>query len=149
MRGNEKSDPLNPLRFLSRPVFVQFFLFAVAGLIATATHMAVVVILVEMQVTNATVASAPAYIIANITGFFLNKYIVYRSKEKAHREYVLYFIISTGGFFANLGIMYVLTEIFSVWYPLAVIFVSGFLMVWSFVMHRLFTFANRQAHTNG
>ena len=131
----------NRLAVLWRRDLLAFVKFAIVGLIATGMHMFVVVVLVESGSFSATVASAPAYLIANLVGFFLNKHWVYRSQARGTREYFLYLFISTIGFFANLAIMYVLTDIFSVWYPLAVLVVSVVLMVWSFMMNRIYTFS--------
>lgn len=92
------------------------------------------------------IALIPAVSIAFFFGFcasfIFQKFWTFedRSTGRVHAQAVLYFIVSGVNFFLNIALMYVLVEVFLVWYILAKILVSGGIAFSSFFIYRIFIF---------
>lgn len=83
-------------------------------------------------------SSTLAFILSFITSFLLQKFWTFRnlSESNAHKQLVLFFIVSI----INLGIngsgMFILVDKIGVWYFMSQIFVTAFIAVWSFFAYR-------------
>ena len=87
-------------------------------------------------------SSAMSFVIAFFVSFYLQKFWTFRdgSKDVLGRQMVLYLLIALFNLCLNALLMYVLVDLFGVWYMLAQFFVTGTIALWSFLIYKLFIF---------
>lgn len=125
---------------LSQSIFHQFLRFATVGVIATFTQYVVMILLVESTHMFAALASSTGFVIAGLVNYYLNYRLTFKS-NKLHRETITKFmIIFFSGFFWNLLLMTLGTEVLNIYYILSQIFTTIIVMFWNFLGHRYWTF---------
>lgn len=85
---------------------------------------------------------AIAFFFGFLASFLLQKFWAFedRSVERVHSQASLYFAVSGVNFFLNLLLMYLLVEVFGLWYLFAKIVVSGGIACSSFFVYKIFIF---------
>lgn len=92
-----------------------------------------------------------AFVGAFFVSFFLQKFWTFRdmSKEGAHKQAVIYFIVSSINLGINTFLMYVFTETFGVYYILSQILASLLIAMESFFIYRHFIFIHAKKSGHG
>jgi len=92
------------------------FRHAIAGGIGTIVYMANVAILVELVGVNAVVSSAFAFVTLEVYTYAINRLWVYESQRQHGYAIPRFLIVTCAGLFLNTGIMYMVVELFGLWY---------------------------------
>jgi putative flippase GtrA len=104
-------------------------------------HYGVLVGLVETGLATPVPATLAGYVLGGVVSYLLNRTRTYAS-DRPHREATWRFaIVALVGFFITWIIMHAFTTWTSVPYLPAQILTTGVVLLWSFVAHRLWTFA--------
>jgi putative flippase GtrA len=121
-------------------VAAQFLRFVVVGGIVTATHFAVLIILVEMGHWQAVVATAAAFLVAVSVSYALNGLWTFRMWDRHRQRAPRFLAVSLIGLGLNTGVFWVVLSLGAV-YLLAQVAASAVVMFWNFEANRRFTFA--------
>ena len=116
----------------------QLLLFAMAGGFATALHYALLVALVQAQV-SVVMASSVGAVFGALLNYGINRRFTFRSR-RAHRQALpRYLLIAAAGFVIN---GYVITVALNarLHYLAAQVIATATVLLWNFVIHRWWTF---------
>lgn len=119
----------------------QFSSFAGVGVVATTIHYAVLIGLVEMAGVSPVAAALAGYGAGGVVSYWLSRRHVFQS-ERRHEEAVWRFALVA---FVGFGLTYLFMSLFvdigGAPYLPAQAATTGVVMFWSFVAHRMWTFA--------
>lgn len=128
---------LSPLHRLSR----QFAAFFGVGLAAAALHYCMLILLVEGAGVHPVTATLAGYTGGGFISYTLNRRHTYRS-SRPHREATWRFALVA---FIGFLLTWILMHAFTVWlagpYLPAQVITTGVVMLWSFMAHKIWTFA--------
>lgn len=136
MNGPSLANALK--RHSVHPVLSQLMLFIAVGAAGTATHFAILVILVQFMATDPVVASMIAFPAAAVINYGLNYRLTFRSRNPHHTALPKYLTVAAVGFCLNTLIMAAAT----VWlhYLLSQILAAVVVLSWNFICNRIWTF---------
>jgi len=121
--------------------FRQFLKFCLVGTLGAIIDIGGLYVLVEFAGVHYLAGAAISFTLAVINNYFLNKYWTFQNKSKNHaKQFTCFLLVSIGGLLINLGIMYLLVEVFLAWYLLAKIMASIIVLFWNFLMNKHVTF---------
>lgn len=116
----------------------------IASLIATASEMVLIPLLVEVFDVYYMYAVMGCMLLATTISFFLNKYWVFEAhRGRAPRQYIKQILVGAGSFGGNTGLIWVLTEYVGIHYFLS--FIISNLVVffgWNYPASRWFVFSD-------
>lgn len=125
------------------PPIRQLGSFIVAGLGAAVAHYGVLVSLVEIARWTPVPATLCGYVAGGIVSYALNHRLTFTSRRQ-HRDAIWRFAVVAGvGFAITAALMALFVERWGLPYLPAQILTTGCVLVWSFVAHKLWTFADR------
>jgi putative flippase GtrA len=115
-------------------------LFTAVGVVGTAAHFAILVILVQFVAINPVVASMIAFPVAALINYVLNYRLTFRSSNPHHTALPKFLTVSAVGFCLNTLIMAAAT----VWlhYLSSQVLAALVVLAWNFVCNRIWTFRN-------
>ncbi|WOJ88080.1 GtrA family protein [Methylocapsa polymorpha] len=119
----------------------QFSSFAGVGLVATAIHYAVLIGLVEMAGVSAVAAALAGFAIGGVISYCLNRRHVFRSQRRHEEAAWRFALVASVGFGLTYLFMSLFVDIGGLPYLPAQAATTGVVMLWSFVAHRMWTFA--------
>ncbi len=92
-------------------------------------------------------SSVLAFIISFFVSFYLQKFWAFGDKNKdvLYRQLILCLSIALFNLAVNTVLMYVLVDLFGLWYMLAQFFIIGLIATWNFMAYKFFVF-NQQAN---
>ena len=118
----------------------QFSSFLIVGGIATSAHYAVMIGLKELAHAPVIPATLTGYVVGGVTNYILNRRHTFET-DRSHREAGWRFaLVAATGFFLTWALMSLLTIQLAVPYILAQMFTTGLILVFNFIVHRLWTF---------
>lgn len=118
--------------------FVRFLIIGALSLIFSLLLLYVLVEWAGMHYLGATVV---VFISANLISFALNKYRNFRTRnEYFFGEMGRYYLVMLSSLLLNLLLMYVLVDVWELWYFLAGIVSAIVLTVYNFLLHVYFSF---------
>ena len=118
--------------------------FVVIGVLATAAHYSVLVLLVQLAHKPPVPATLLGYCLGGIISYGLNRRHTFKS-GKRHREAVLRFVaVAAVGFLATALMMTLAVDWRHLPYLPAQIVVTGLVTIWSYAASRWWTFAERR-----
>lgn len=121
-------------------IAAQFIKYSIAGIAATATHLAVLAGLAQLLQAPKPMASAIGFCCAIPVNYFVQHRFVFR-KTGGHTIYFMrYLTVTLMLLVANVIIFSILTQILGLFYIFAQIIVIGILFVLNFIVNRTFTF---------
>ena len=127
----------SPLHRLTR----QFAAFFGVGLAAALVHYGLLVALVEGGGAHPVPATLAGYVAGGLVSYALNRRHTYES-TRPHREATWRFAVVAGvGFLLTWGFMHVFVEWLAAPYFPAQVVTTGIVMLWSFIAHKIWTFA--------
>ncbi len=124
-----------------KPLFNQFFRFAMVGLSGTAMQYGCVAIALEISGKSAAVAgSAFGYILGSVVNYILNYYLTFNSSKSHSEAASKYFSVLAVGWCLNLGLMSLFIHSWN-WHPWLSQFIStGIGLCWNFAGSRIWVF---------
>lgn len=129
--------PFSSLHHLSR----QFAAFFGAGLAAAVAHYGLLILLVERGGFHPVPSTLAGYVAGGLISYGLNRKHTYQS-SRPHREATWRFALVA---FVGFLVTWFLMHAFTVWvggpYLPAQIITTGVVMLWSFMAHKIWTFA--------
>lgn len=118
----------------------RFIAFAAVGLVGTLAHYATLAALVEAARTDPVPASIAGFVVGAVVNYMLNYRLTFKS-DKRHREAATkFFTVAGTGFVLNAILMSVLVGPLEFHYLVAQVGVTGFLVVWHYVLNAAWTF---------
>ncbi|WP_112662656.1 GtrA family protein [Microvirga flavescens] len=119
----------------------QFLAFFGVGIAAAVVHYGLLVGLVEGGGLAPVPATLAGYVAGGILSYVLNRRHTYAS-DRPHREATWRFaLVAFVGFLLTWGFMHLFTVVLAAPYLPAQIVTTGIVMLWSFLAHRMWTFA--------
>lgn len=124
--------------------------YLVAGGTAAFVDLGILYLLTDWFGMHYLLSATLAFVIAFCVSFFLQKFWTFgdETRDRMHAQATVYFVIAVANVFANLGLMYLLVDVFGIWYMLAQIFVGAAIACYSFLIYRTFVFKT-QIHADG
>ena len=121
----------------------QFIRFAGVGAAATAVHYLTLIILVEIAMANALLASAAGYTVGAFVNYILNYHYTFGS-DKPHREAMTkFFAVALVGLGLNSLIMALMTKGLELHYFVGQVIATGLVLLFNFAGNRWWTFRER------
>lgn len=119
----------------------QFSMFVVVGVAAAVVHYGLLIGLVELAGVRPVPATLAGYVAGGVVSYWLNRRHTYES-DRPHEEAGWRFALVAGvGFLLTSLFMYLLHDVAGLHYLLAQLVTTGIVLVWSFLAHRIYTFA--------
>ncbi|WP_324617754.1 GtrA family protein [Microvirga pudoricolor] len=111
------------------------------GLLSALLHFAVLISLVQFAGQDPLIAALAGYTCASILSYYLNRRHTYKS-SRPHKEATWRFMtVCLVGFILTWVFMNIFLEYLLLPYLLAQVVTTGIVMVWGFVLHKVWTFA--------
>jgi dolichol-phosphate mannosyltransferase len=127
---------------MKKETVMQFFRFAIVGVINTLINLAVLYILTDFLKIYYLISAVFAFLVAVTNSFILNKIWTFKEnmRDKTTTKYSKFFIISILALLINLAILYLLTSIFHIYYLISQIIAIGISLWINFFGNKLWTF---------
>lgn len=119
---------------------MKFIKFLGVGGTATAIHYVLLILLVEFSDIAPVIGSTLGYIVSGIVNYTLNYYFTFDSREKHGLAAPKFAVVAGIGLAINGGIVYLLTEVLTVYYVLAQIIATAIVLMWNFFVHKHWTY---------
>lgn len=91
---------------------------------------------------NSTISLAISFVLGVMVNFVITRYMVFtQSKSSAYKQFFRFAGVAFVGFFANLGVIKILIQVFGIYPPIARIGAALSLFFASFFIHKVFSFS--------
>jgi putative flippase GtrA len=121
----------------------QVIAFTGVGVVAAIVHYGLLIGFVELAGWRPVPATLVGYIGGGVMSYWLNRGLTYQS-DRPHEEAGWRFAaVAAVGFCLTYGAMHILVDRWALPYFPAQLLTTGIVLVWSFVAHKLWTFAGR------
>lgn len=124
-------------------MLMQMAKFGLVGLTATATHIAILLLLVEKLGVGPVLASVPAFLTALVISFLVNHHWTFVAQGAYHRYFSRYAAVSAAGLILNTAIMYGTVSLMHKPYIVGLGAVIILVPLFSFLLQRNWTFGGR------
>ena len=128
-------------------LFKKFIGFTGVGAIATGIQYLILILLKEVAGVPAVTASASGYAISAVLNYLMKYHWVFASNARHRSAAPRYALISAIGFALNTSLMYVGTEMLSLYYLLVQVAATGLVLLWNFFANAFWTF-NQTGRSN-
>ncbi len=118
--------------------------FVVVGVAATATHVAVTVLCIELFGLGVQAATFVAFSCALSLSYLLNRAWTYQARGRHRRQLPRFALVSFAGYGLNAAIMALVTNLFGLSYLFGIAVVVMVLPSLSFLSHRYWTFVDER-----
>jgi len=129
----------------NKGTIAQFLMFAGIGAIGTIGHYTTLIVLVQFWMVDPVVASSFGFIVGAVINYILNYQFTFQSDKRHSEAITKFFIVATIGAGINGFIMYIGVENTNINYMLVQIFATGIVLLWNFIVNKLWTFAHHEA----
>ena len=129
----------------NKSTIAQFLMFAGIGAIGTIGHYTTLIVLVQFWMVDPVVASSFGFIVGAVINYILNYQFTFQSDKRHSEAITKFFIVATIGAGINGFIMYIGVENTNINYMLVQIFATGIVLLWNFIVNKLWTFAHHEA----
>lgn len=119
---------------------VRFVKFASVGVVATASHYVVLLVLVNLFAMNAVVASSIGYIVGGVVNYVLNYQHTFQSSEPHAIAAPKFFTIAIIGFFINGSVMSFALNSLEFHYLVSQVVATLTVLIWNFLGNSYWTF---------
>jgi putative flippase GtrA len=120
----------------------QFLLFAGVGAIGTLGHYTILIVLAQFLAVDPVFASSIGFIAGALINYILNYHFTFQSDKRHSEALAKFLIVATIGAGINGAIMYFGVENTNINYLLVQIFATGVVLLWNFVVNKLWTFTH-------
>jgi putative flippase GtrA len=118
-------------------VFIRYF---TSGFIATISHFAVLVFLVEFFFTNPLVASVVGFIVAVVVNYLFQYHWTFRCSGPFAHTFVRYLIVTIFMLLLNTALFWILHYSYTIPYVVAQALVTGVVFLCNFSINKHYTF---------
>ncbi len=118
----------------------QFIAFSGVGVIGTAAHFIILVILVEFLKLTPVIASSCGAVIGALVNYRLNYKFTFNSQKSHKKTIAKFFIVAVIGFSINFVILWFLTIVITINYMTAQVIATVIVLAWSFSINKIWTF---------
>jgi len=134
-------EEYNPI-FKIKKRDIEFFKFALVGIIGTIIHLIILYLLTEFLGIYYIVSSLLGYLLALTIGFILNKTWTFKESFKTNviNKYIKFFTVCTVSLFVNLLFLYLLTEFLNIYYLISQVLAAGISLLLNFSGSKIWTF---------
>ncbi len=115
--------------------------YLVVGLLGTATHLSLLYVAVEFLHMQPLLGSCAAFVWVVIQSYLLNRNWTFQSTRGHTSAMARYMAVSGLGFLGNLLIMYVMLDVFGLWYMLAQASTALVIPLMNFLLNKYWTFS--------
>ena len=122
-----------------KKLIIQLIKFGIVGVIATLIDLAVLMVLKEFMKVDVLAASAVAFSVSVIANYILSMLFVFKGSENSKvKEFIVFVALSIGGLLLNQFIMWLGTEIMTVYYLWVKAFALVFVPIYNFITRKIF-----------
>ena len=122
-----------------KQLFIQLIKFGIVGVIALLVDVGVLVLLKEVVCMDVLWASALSFSVSVTVNYILSMRFVFSgAKEGKAKEFIVFVLLSVGGLLLNQLIMWLGTEVWSLYYMWVKVFALLFVPLYNFVTRKLF-----------
>jgi putative flippase GtrA len=126
----------------------QFLLFATVGAAGTGAHYSVLIALVQTQLAGPKAATTAGFVVGALVNYILNYCFTFKS-DKRHSEALPKFLaVAASGAVLNYAIMWLGVEALHIHYLAAQLTATALILVWTYSINRVWTFAGRLARSS-
>ena len=118
----------------------KFIRYGIVGAIGTITHITLLLVLVEVFLFNPIVGSSIAFIAVVVISYCLNYSWTFKAKNNHLTALTRYIAVCLIGFGLNAGIMFVVVDIFQLWYLLGQIVSIVVIPISNFILNSRWAF---------
>ncbi len=118
----------------------QFMQFAAVGLVGTAVHYSLLILLAEAFGVDPVIGSFLGFISGGLVNYYLNYKITFRSTKRHQTAMAQFFTVVGIGLGLNTLLMALFVNQFGVQYLIAQIVTTGLVLIWHFLGNRFWTF---------
>ncbi len=120
-------------------LITQLIKFGIVGVIATLIDFCVLMLLKEIMHIDVLTASAVAFCVSVTANYVLSMMFVFKGSENGKaKEFILFVSLSIGGLLLNQFIMWLGTEVVSVYYVWVKVFACVFVPIYNFITRKIF-----------
>jgi putative flippase GtrA len=139
--SHDPSPKTLSIRKLWRRIDKKFLRFACIGALCASLNLGSLYLLTNILKINYLISTIIALIYINFIGFYLNKYYTFKTHRKRFwQELWKYYSVMFSGFIINLFFMYLLVDVFHVWYLYASLILTVCFIIYNFLMHKNWSF---------
>jgi putative flippase GtrA len=124
----------------------QFLMFAGLGVIGTLGHYTVLVVLVQFWAVDPVFASSLGFVVGAVINYILNYHFTFQSQKRHSEALTKFLIVAIIGAGINGFIMYIGVENTRINYMIIQLFATLVVLLWNFIVNRLWTFAHPAAN---
>ena len=122
-----------------KKLIIQLIKFGIVGAIATVIDIGVLTFLKEIIHLDVLVASAVSFSISVIANYILSMLFVFKgSDDNKIREFIVFVALSIGGLLLNQLIMWLGTEVMTIYYLWVKVFSLFFIPIYNFITRKIF-----------
>lgn len=130
-----------------RGIVAQFGLFSGVGVVGTAAHFLVLVLVVEGLRGGALQGSTAGFLIGAVVNYLLNYHFTFRSTKRHRSALPRFLLVATVGAGLNGLLMAFTLEALALNYLVCQVVATGLVLVWNFLANRQWTFGERLPST--
>ncbi|MEK4360315.1 GtrA family protein [Paenibacillus sp. FSL M7-1455] len=119
---------------------VNFFKYGIVGIIGTAIHTGVLAFAVEQLSFSPLFGTILGFVFSLITSYFLNLSWTFKLKTKSKNSFVKYAIVCSLGLIINVLIMFVIVNLFELWYLIGQLVSILVVPLFNFVLSQIWVF---------
>ncbi len=122
-----------------KKLIIQLIKFGIVGVIAAVIDLGVLMILKEIMHVEVLIASAVAFSVSVTANYILSMLFVFKGSENGKiKEFIVFVALSIGGLVLNQFIMWIGTEMLTVYYLWVKFFACVFVPVYNFITRKIF-----------
>lgn len=121
--------------------FRQFIYFAGIGAIGTAGHYLTLILLVELLSINPGLATTAGFVVGALINYILNYRFTFRSSKRHSEALSKFLLVAAVGAVINYAIMQGGLTYTSLHYLLIQVLATGVVLLWNFIVNKLWTFS--------
>ena len=122
----------------------QFARFAGVGIIGTAVHYLLLIIMVEVFNRDPVSGSAVGFLGGALVNYYLNRHYTFKSDARHMVAMPKFLAVAAIGMILNVTIMATLTSLLDFQYLIDQIFATTVVLLWNFIANKFWTFAPSQ-----
>ena len=116
--------------------------FVVAGTISAFVMFGTLLLASEVFGLWYLASSVIAFVVTLLFGFVVQKFWAFQNKNTkvVHKQFLIFIIIALLNLIVNISAMYLLVDIFNIWYVMAQLVVTGMISTWDFLLYNYVIF---------
>jgi putative flippase GtrA len=118
----------------------KFIKFSAVGMVGTAGHYLVLIMLIEWFALNAIASSSAGAVVGALINYYFNYRWTFRSDQKHSVAATKFMTVAASGFVMNGLLMALLVEWLALHYLTAQILTTGIVLFWNFLVNYFWTF---------